>query len=235
MMEASGGIPAAESGQEQGQAGSEATQAPESGGIDRLHEAFEKFSTDFGSWRQDMDAWREAQAQPEAEPEPEPDEPDFNEYFNEAGQITPEDLQQWIDHAAEQKAQQFTKPLQEQMSQAQAAAEQRRLEQAADELEQRYPRLSEPEWQDRVVDAAMQVATEAAQAAGDPQLAEVIWRQPGFLENIHLAMEARERAENEVPAGSESGFPLERGGSVHPSGGDLTNEDIVSRIVNAKG
>jgi hypothetical protein len=238
-MESSGGIPAGENGTGEGQAGSEQqaqVDAPErDSGYDRLSQQFEGFINDFGEWREKIDS---RFAEPEddgagGEPDEVPFSPD--EFFQEDGTITPDDLQQWIDQAAEKKAQEFVKPLQQQMSQAQAAAEQRRLEQAADTLEEKYPILGDEEYQERFIQTAQQQAMALAQAVGNPELAETLWRQPEFMENIHLAMQARERAENEVPAGSEGGLTLERGGSMGPTGPIDDEAAIRDRIVNAKG
>jgi hypothetical protein len=233
-MEASGALGGGESAAEGIQTGSEQQEAPErDSGVSQLAEKFDGFLNDFGQWREQIDArFAEPEAQ-EQEPEEAPFSPD--EFFQEDGSITPEDLQQWIDQAAEKKAQQFVNPIQQQWQEAQAQAEQRRLENAADQLEEKYPILGDEDYQERFIQTAQQQAMALAQSIGNPDLAEVLWRQPEFMENIHLAMQARERAENEVPAGSENGLALERGNSLGPTGTGVSDEDIAKRIVSARG
>jgi hypothetical protein len=232
-VEASGTLGGGESAAEGTQDGTQQQEAPErDSGVSQLAEKFDGFLNDFGSWREQIDS-RFAEPEADDESEEAPFSPD--EFFQEDGSITPDDLQQWIDHAAEQKAQEYVKPLQEQMSAAQAAAEQRRLESAADQLEEKYPILGDEEYQERFIQTAQQQAMALAQAVGNPDLAETLWRQPEFMENIHLAMQARERAVNEVPAGSENGMALERGNSLGPTSPNDSDDDIAKRIVSAKG
>jgi hypothetical protein len=235
-MEASGSLGPAESGASEAQTADQ-QQAPERDSGSQLAEKFDGFLNDFGEWRGSIDQRLEALTAPPDEGEEQEEEAPFSpdEFFQEDGSITPEDLQQWIDQAAEKKAQQFLSPIQQQVQQAQAQAEQRRLEQGADELEQKYPILGDEEYQERFIQTAQQQAMALAQAVGNPELAEVLWKQPEFMENVHLAIQARERAENEVPAGSENGMELERGNSLGPTGSGLSNDDIVQRIANARG
>lgn len=208
-------------------------QAPErDSGVSQLSEKFDQFLGDFQSRLEQMES-RLTPAQEEQQEEEAPFTPD--EFFQEDGSITPEDLQQWIDQAAEKKAQQFTQPIQQQWAESQAKAEEQRLERAADALEEKYPILGDEEYLERFVETAQQQAMALAQSMGDPELAEILWKQPEFMENIHLAIQARERAENEVPAGSESGFQLERGGSIGPMGAVDDDEAIRNRIIHAKG
>jgi hypothetical protein len=232
-MEASGGIPAAESGQEQVQTGNE-PQAPErDSGFSQLTEKFDGFVSGF---EERMAQLESRLAQPEEEPEPEEEPFNPDELFQEDGSITPQDLQQWIEQQAELKAKEFVSPLQEQMQRAQAQAEQERLERGADMLEEKYPELADDEWGDRLVSSAQQRAQALAQRLGlDPGVADLLWRQTEFLEDTYLSIKARERAENEVPAGSENGLTLERGNSLGPSGAGDSDEDIVKRIVSARG
>lgn len=235
-MEASGITGGAEGVAEAPQTGTEQQQeaaAPErDSGYERLAEQFQGFVNGFEEWQRSVDE-RFPQQDAEGEQEEEaPFSPD--EFFQEDGSITPEDLQQWIDRAAEEKAQQFISPLQQQMQAAQAATDQRRLEEAADKLEEEFPILGEEEYQERFIQTAQQEAMALAQAMGNPEAAEIIWRQPGFMRTVHLAMQARERAENEVPAGSESGYTMERGGSMGPTGPIDDEAAIRSRIINAK-
>ena len=104
------------------------------------------------------------------------------------------------------------------------AREQERRDREATALEQRYPELADEQTAVRYVQEGVQ----AAEALGNPALA----REPAFLEMVYLAAKARERAGQEIPAGSAPGVTLETGpgGSPAPAQGD---EDAAKRIVAA--
>lgn len=230
-MEASGIGGGAEGASEATQTGSEtAEQAPSRDygqDIDRLSQTMEQFGSQFSEFLQ-------SQQQPE-EPEGEGEQDfDFDEYLPPEGeQLTAEGLQQMIQAQAEHIADQKLKPLQEQWTQAQRDRQEQQRASEADSLEQKYPELQEEQYQDQILDMAMSKSQELASRLGDPKLAE-LWREPSFLETIHLAEKARSAAENEVPAGSGNGLMLEGGGSLSPSGAGRSDNDIGDAIVKAR-
>lgn len=228
-MEASGIGGGAEGVSEATQTGSEAVeQAPARDygqDIDRLSQTMEQFGSQFSEFLQ-------SQQQPE-EPEGEP-EPEFNpEDYYEGDTLTAEGLQQMIDSRAQQIAQEQLQPLQEQWTRAQLDQQEQQRAQEADSLEERYPELKDEQYQDQILDMAMSKAQELARRLDDPKLTN-LWREPSFLETIHLAEKARSAAENEVPAGSGNGLMLEGGGSLSPSGTGRSADDIGDAIVKAR-
>lgn len=199
----------------EGAATTESTTTPAAGGGDRLAEMFEQFTTQVGS-RLDTFEQRLAPAEP-AEPEdeelylPEFDDDDYGE----DGEITPEAqmraLAEIVNHVVEERE----RPIRE-------AEAQRQRDEYADKIEEKYPKLQDPKYREKVIDETVKFAA----GIGQPDLA----RDPRVLERVFLAMEAQERAEGETPAGSEQEVHLERPGAATPTGG--TGEmDEGDRIV----
>ena len=77
---------------------------------------------------------------------------------------------------------------------------------------------------------ADRVGIQAAEALGNPALA----REPAFLEMVYLAAKARERAGQEIPAGSAPGVTLETGPGGSPASSE-SGDDVADRIVAAGG
>lgn len=106
------------------------------------------------------------------------------------------------------------------------AREQERRDREATALEQRYPELADEQTAVRYVQEGVQ----AAEALGNPALA----REPAFLEMVYLAAKARERAGQEIPAGSAPGVTLETGPGGSPASSE-SGDDVADRIVAAGG
>lgn len=204
--------------------GAEGADGGDAGG-DRLFSAFEQF-------QQQMDGRLGAIEQriPEApaeEPEYEDDPFDASQFFEDS-RFTDEDFTE--DGALSPDAQMRALAemqraiVREELQPVLEAREQERRDREATALEERYPELADEQTAVRYVQEGVQ----AAQALGNPALA----REPAFLEMVYLAAKARERAGQEIPAGSTSGATLETGpgGSPAPAQGD---EDAAKRIVNA--
>lgn len=99
-----------------------------------------------------------------------------------------------------------------------------RLARGAEDLEQRYPELQEPD----AARAAVQAATQWAEGVGQPELA----LNPSVVELVYKASKADERAAAEVPAGGEGFVRLEGGGGAVPAPNQV---DDATRIVQAGG
>jgi hypothetical protein len=161
-------------------------------------------------------------------PEPEPDyeeDPDpaatiqfSDDDFNDDGSLTLEAQTREIERIAATVVERTLAPQRE-------AAEQARRDAGFDALEERYSDLKDEATQDRL----LQLAQEQAQTLGMPQLAA----EPGFVETVYLADQARSRAGNEVPAGSERGVALERGGTAPPAAPQTAEPNDGDRIVAA--
>lgn len=196
----------------------------DAGGGDRLFSAFQQF-------QQQMDgrlgALEDRLPQQEAEADYEDDSFDAGQFFDDShftdddftdeGTLSPEAQMRAL--AEMQRA-----IVREELAPVMEAREQERRDREAVALEQKYPELADEQTAVRYVQEGVQ----AAEALGNPALA----REPAFLEMVYLAAKARERAGQEIPAGSTSGVSLETGpgGSPAPAEG---NEDAAKRIVAA--
>jgi hypothetical protein len=162
---------------------------------------------------------------PEPEPEIEEDEDPAaatiqfsDEDFNDDGSLTLEAQTREIERIAATVVERTLAPQRE-------AAEQARRDAGFDALEERYTDLQDEATQDRL----LQLAQEKARVLGNPALAA----EPDFVETIYLAEQARSRAGNEVPAGSERGVALERGGTAPPAAPQTAAPTDGDRIVAA--
>jgi hypothetical protein len=144
----------------------------------------------------------------------------------ETGELTPENLQQIVDARAQAQVQQAMETLLPQaVQQAVQPLQERFLQQDADQLEAKYPALSEPETQNQVI----QEAVAFANRLGDPELA----RDPQVIETVYLAKMAREGKTPAVPAGGSDAALEGAGGAGGADEGE--GEDVAQSIVNAGG
>jgi hypothetical protein len=147
----------------------------------------------------------------------------------ETGELTPENLQQIVDARAQAQVQQAMETLLPQaVQQAVQPLQDRFLQQDADQLEKKYPALSEPETQNEVIQEAVAFATTAL---GDPELA----RSPQVIETVYLAKMAREGKTPAVPAGGSDAALEGAGGAQAGADGGDDDADVVDGIVNAGG
>jgi hypothetical protein len=161
---------------------------------------------------------------PEPAPAPAVEDPDpeipsisfSDDDFDDDGSLTLEAQAREIQRIAERVVEDTLRPQRE--AEAQAARDA-----GFDALEERYPDLADEAAQDRLLAAAQQRAA----ALGAPQLAA----EPDFVETVYLAEQARQRAGDEVPAGSERGVTLERGGTAPPATPSGPVSDDGDRIV----
>jgi hypothetical protein len=207
--------------QDQGAAG-----APEQGeqgqqqGGDRLYDAFQSF-------QQDMTGRFEALEQRIPEPqaaEPEPDDgfdaaPFSAEDYQDDGQLTAEAQQRALQELVDRRVQAAVSPVLEQREDDRRAAE-------ADALEEKYPALGD----EKVYQPVIQQALDFAGRLGNVELA----REPALIEMLYLASLAKQSSAQEVPAGSQPGVPLERGGSAGPVD-TSEREDAADAIVALAG
>jgi len=193
-------------------------------GGDRLFSAFQQFQEQMDGR---LGALEQRLPEPEGEPEYEDEPFDAAPYFDDSrfsdddftddGALSPEAQMRAL--ADMQRA-----IVREELAPVLEAREQERRDREAVALEQKYPELADEQTAVRYVQEGVQ----AAEALGNPALA----REPAFLEMVYLAAKARERAGQEIPAGSAPGVTLETGpgGSPAPAQGD---EDAAKRIVAA--
>ena len=145
----------------------------------------------------------------------------------QAGEITPESLQQIVDAQVQVGVQQAMQTvLPEALQQALAPVHDRFLQQEADELEERYPALRDDQ---QLQQAVVQEAVQFADSLGVPELA----RSPQFIEKMYLAKMAREGKTAAVPASGDDAA-LEGAGAAQGGGGD-EEPSVVDQIVNAGG
>jgi hypothetical protein len=136
--------------------------------------------------------------------------------FDEDGSLSLEAQTREIQRIAQSVVEETLRP------QREAEAQQAR-DAGFDALEERYADLKDEAEQDRLLELAQQ----QAQKLGMPQLAA----EPDFVETVYLANVARTRAGNEVPAGSERGVALERGGTAPPAAPQTAEPTDGDRIV----
>lgn len=178
------------------------------------------FNGQLESFGQQLAALTERLPQPAAEEEEgDPDTPtiDFSDDdFNDDGSLSLEAQTREIERIAAAVVDRTLAPQRE-------AQEQARRDAGFDALEGRYTDLADEANQERL----LQSAQARAEALGMPQLAA----EPEFVETVYLAEQARQRAGDEVPAGSERGVTLERGGTAPPAASSTPTPDDGDRIV----
>lgn len=126
------------------------------------------------------------------------------------GEVSPEQLQQFVAAQSEQAVQQaMQEALPQALEQALAPIHDRFLDQDADRLEQTYPALQDPEVQQPVIQEALALAS----SLGQPELA----RSPKMIENAYLAWCARNGKTAAVPASGEDAA-LEGAGASNAGG-----------------
>lgn len=155
--------------------------------------------------------------------EPEIYVPQFGEGdFTEEGDLTAEAQARAVQEIAQ-------RAVTDAMAPRLAAEREERRVAYADALESKYPKLAEPETQEKVFEQASAQARMLAQVTGRAELAELAG-EPEFLEIVYLGMQAQERSGDEVPAGSEREVTIEGGGGAGaaPGSGD---GDAGDRIV----
>ena len=205
-------------------AGAEGAGAGDDGS--KLFDAFQQFQ------QQQEQRWGELEQRLPQQQEPvEEAEPEFDgsEFFAD-GQFSDEDFAD--DGALTQEAQiralaEMQRAIvREEMRPVLEAQEQARRDREAEALEERYTELADEDTARKYVEEAVA----AAQTLGQPALA----REPSFVEMVYLAAKARERAGQEIPAGSAPGVTLETGPGGSPAAGE-SGDDVADRIVNAGG
>lgn len=109
--------------------------------------------------------------------------------------------------------------------------EDRRLDRAA-QLEERYEDFRDQAKVAGILETAQREASALAQMTGDRSLLGLAV-EPAFIEKVYLAERARELAQQETPAGAETGVELEASGAA--SLGSQEQDDTADRIVQAYG
>jgi hypothetical protein len=193
---------------QQGANGAEggAAAAPDTDVASRLMEQFNTFTSDVTSR---LDRFEQAQ-QPE---EDEEDDDDLSQYaldpndfsdddFSDDGNLTPEAQQRAFVEMMRRVAKAELAPFEAQRAEERRVAE-------ADALEEKYPELQEESVQDAMIEKVVAFAKQI----GQPELA----REPALLEMVYLAEKAKERAGDEIPAGSERTVRLQTGSTAPPA------------------
>ena len=206
-------------------AGADGASGGEGAGGDRLFEAFQQFQ---GQMTDRMGAIEDRLPQPEEEPEYEDEPFDGSQFFDDSrfsdedftdeGTLSPDAQMRALAEMQRAIVQEELRPVLE-------AREQERRDREATALEERYTELADEQTATRYVQEAVQ----AANQLGQPALA----REPGFLEMVYLAAKARERAGQEIPAGSAPGVTLETGPGGSPAASGDDSKEAANRIVNA--
>lgn len=208
-----------------GSEGAEETQGTtQGGGQNELLDEFRTFRGDMLSRFEGLEGRLPQQQTTEGEGEGEGEEEGLEELdlsqfsdddFTDDGALTPEAQRRALQQMIQRGVAEALRPEQER-------AAQERRDEYADMLEEQYPELQDPKVQD-----AMLTKTRAyAESLGQPKLAQ----DPQLLEMVYLAEKMRERQGNEVPAGSQQGVTLERGGPAGPAA-QRNQEDDGDRIV----
>jgi hypothetical protein len=196
--------------------------APEAGSQETPGSNVEQMLTQFGSRLDELGTTIQGIVQQppapvaEEEGEEEFELPQFSiEDYDEDGQLSPEAQAREIARLVQQGVEEALAPEREERAWE-------RRDQEADALEERYPDLA-GEKQEHY----LQLAQQKAQALGQPTLAI----EPSFLEMVYLEAQAREKAGDEIPAGSRQEVSVERGGTVQPVSADGPGDD-GDRIVS---
>lgn len=137
----------------------------------------------------------------------------------------PQAFQQLLDRAVQEKLDKTVGPELE-------AGRQDRQQREINELMTKYPALKEQDVAGPVVQAAQQFAYELAQRLGQPELADTLWRQPGVVEQMYLAEQARQTSGAEVPAGANGGEARLEGANGANPGADQPN--LAEQIIQAR-
>lgn len=203
----------------------ETTAAPAEGGVaegagsspDRLLEAFQSFQQETGA--QIRALGERIPEQPAVEPEPEDPfagfEPAFSpEDYDVDGQLTEQAQRAALDQMVQHAAQEAVKPFLAQQAQE-------RRDREADALEQKYPVFADEAKAAQYIGQAQQQAA----ALGKPELAI----EPGFLEMVYLADEARQKSKAEQSA-TDQAVTLERAGGAAPADGSQGDDGTAGRI-----
>jgi hypothetical protein len=201
--------------------------APEQGeqqqqeGGDRLYDAFTAFQQDMTGRFEALEQRIPEPQQPE--PEPEPDAFDASMFqpqdYGDDGQLSAEAQSRALQELVDRRVQAAVSPVLEQREDDRRAAE-------ADALEEKYPELAD----EKVYQPVIQQALDFAGRLGNVELA----REPALIEMLYLAGRAQASSAQEVPAGSQPGVPLERGGSAGPVDSS-ERDDAADRIVALAG
>lgn len=193
----------------------EATATPEP----NVGELLGGFNGQLENFGQQLAALTERLPQPAAEEEDESATPTIefsDDDFDDDGSLSLDAQTREIERIANAVVERTLAPQRE-------AQEQARRDAGFDALEGRYSDLKDEANQERL----LQSAQARAEALGMPQLAA----EPEFVETVYLADQARQRAGDEVPAGSERGVTLERGGTAPPAASSTPEPDDGDRIV----
>jgi hypothetical protein len=162
----------------------------------------------------------EGAGEEEGEEDGEFDLPEFGvEDFDEDGLIKPEAQSREIARLVQQGVQDQMAPHLEERAWE-------RRDQEADALEERYPDLADEKTQAKYLTMAQQ----EAQRLGQPALAI----EPKFLETVYLADQARQKAGDEIPAGSRQEVTVERGGVAGGGSADGPGDDGDRIVALAK-
>lgn len=207
-----------EAGPEQFEQAGQAQQATPDGGqegqqeqgpdFSPLIDRFDKLESQFGDrlsgLEQALTPGEEGQ-QPGGQPEPQ------QQYVidPESGQLVPAD-QEYDEFLEDPRAaqQRMREEIRQEYRQELQPLLDRFHDQDLEKLEAKYPELKTRDGAAPVVAAAQR----HAEQFGSPDLVE----HPGFVELVHLAERAREKAEQEVPADAQQGAHLESGGATPP-------------------
>jgi hypothetical protein len=126
-------------------------------------------------------------------------------------EMSPEQMQRHIDEQVSARVAEAMQPYAQQQQAQELAA-----------LEEAYPDMRDAKVATAVVEEAQKLASQTR----DPEA----WRSAAFLENVYLARQARERAEQEVPASGQA--PTHEQPGAVPA--DAEAEDYGDRIVAAR-
>lgn len=186
--------------------GQEETQAPQ----------FDPTALDqrFEEMQQSLAGLIESRLPEQGEPEQEQQDPVYvnpetgeliDQYGNpvEPDQFDPQQFEQELERRVEQRVEERLAPIFERFE-----------DEDLSKLEEKYPALRTKEGAAPVIQAAQAQAERLAR--GNPELAESLIRDSGFIETIYLAEQARARAEQETPAGAQTNASLENGSVSQP-------------------
>lgn len=155
----------------------------------------------------------------QAQAEPEQVQPPIADVFRD-----PQKFEALMDRAVQERLDRTVAPELE-------AARQDRFQREVADVMERYPALKEAETAQPVVLAAQQFAQELAQRLGQPELADQLWRQPGVIEHMYLAEQARQTSGAEVPAGANGGEARLEGANGANPGAD--QPPLAEQIIQA--
>lgn len=207
---------------DQGAAGApeQGEQGQQQEGGDRLYDAFTAFQQDMTGRFEALEQRIPEPQQPEAEEEPDEFTPAFQpQDYGDDGQLSAEAQSRALQELVDRRVQAAVSPVL-------AAREDDRRAAEADALEEKYPELAD----EKVYQPVIQQALDFAGRLGNVELA----REPALIEMLYLAGRAQASGAQEVPAGSQPGVPLERGGSAGPVDSS-ERDDAADQIVALAG